>query len=219
MLLHVVQDHLKLNRNPDAPEENMPRRDAENTLKRRARKFWMKRREIVEIPSNFLWVPKTFQGDKNTTFFSLSSSAERCHFLVWIGVEVVLSSTKKPFWGEGCVGAHNHRKGSRTFLVLTFLPPSQIRDIPAKFLKHFLTKSLFSRGSREGNYFFDLHPFTWKIPTPTPLDNLQTRRSQSLFFSSGPNTTRRGFHRTTKAIPRRPWKSKSLFASRPSKTS
>ena len=32
---------------------------------------------------------------------------------------------------------------------------------------------------------------------------------------SGPNMTRRGFHRTTEVIPRRPWKSKSPFASKP----
>ena len=36
---------------------------------------------------------------------------------------------------------------------------------------------------------------------------------------SAPDMTGRRFHRTTPAIPRRPWKSKSPFASRPLKTS
>ena len=36
---------------------------------------------------------------------------------------------------------------------------------------------------------------------------------------STPNMTGRGFHRTTEAIPRRPWKAKRFFVSRPIKTS
>ena len=38
-------------------------------------------------------------------------------------------------------------------------------------------------------------------------------------LKSTPNMTGRGFHRTTEVIPRRPWKSKSPFASRPIKIS
>ena len=36
---------------------------------------------------------------------------------------------------------------------------------------------------------------------------------------STPNMTGRGFHRTTEAIPRRPWKAKRFFVSGPIKTS
>ena len=83
-----------------------------------------------------------------------------------------------------------------------------------------------------------LEPASGEPPRGNPLNCQNVESPQTLFFLcvrgafcifcispvsgpnrwswlSTPNMTGRRFHRTTEAIPRRPWKSKSPFASRP----